>query len=621
MARKNNSEEAILTFSDSCIKESREAKRWRMNINRDNYDMYHGRQDMSHKLKGQSKEFLPSQAMGVEQVAQFMHQGLLDFGDWFSANLRPGVDEALFDSTQVRDILQKQFDKCGFYNFVLDSLKSAILGSLAIGKVRGCLVPARRFITSEGERGTRLMKTDAKAFQLKFDLVPQRNFHIDPNGKGLYKIEEIDMDTWELEQFAKDYPKMFNRDALALAIAHAAGSGQDTYNDESDKEGETNQPNPPRSYRKVIKLRECWGNILDPHTGKMIYERKQWIIADEKFLIVPPRDYPTWDQSDPYVVGALLRTPNSQWHRALADFPTMLNKTKNEIFNLIVDSGIMSVYGIKQLRENWLEDPSEADEIVPGSTLGVNAACPPGAKVLERLDTNSAGAGEAHNAFQLVAGELNASMLQNNFRAGMLPARSVKATEIVATENAIDSVSSGISKSYEAGFVTQLLEKSWNLCLANFKRMDKDELRATLGHKPYERLGKLSDKTIYAKSYGGFEFKVFGISQTLNKIKDFRKLTAVLQAIATNAELTEAFVRKYSFTKILGEIIKALDINEGRIKHDKVDQQLNDLSPEAPGLASANQPDMSALQVPQAASDAQFQEEAGGGAMFSEVAQ
>lgn len=621
MAKSTDVARKIVDTVENYVKESEEAKRWRMTLNQQNFEMYHGRQDMGHKLKGQSKEFLPRQSMGVEHVAQFLHQGLLDFGDFFSANVRPGYEEredTVFTANQVRELIKWQLDKADFYNHTLDVLKSGILGALLISKIGGKMVPKRRYVL-DNENPDRLLRDTDKAWQLKLSTPRQRNFHPDPSGKGLYIVEEIEIDAWELQFLADEHPGMFDKKVLKQLLENAH-SGSD-YEMDRDKESETNQPNAPRTYRRVVKLREVWGHILDPDTGQIMFETRTCLVAEDQHLLAKPRRYPSWDQEHPYVKAALLRTPNSEWHKALADFPTMLNKALNEVYNLLLDSGIQAVFGLKQVRENWLEDPSEIDEgIYPGMTVGVNASCPPGAKVIERLDTNSAGAGEALSVFNLTSQEHNQAMMQNDTRTGSLPARAVKATEIVATENASTSVFSGVAKSIEMGWVEPTLSKIWTQLIQNFKKLDKDELMGILGEEEFERINKLTAKQLFQKSYGAFSFKVFGITQTLNKVKDFRKLTGLLQAVSGNPQLMEAFVRKYSFTKLLGEIVKALDVNEDRIKLPQVDQQLNQLDGEeavsAPNATNMMDGQMTQLAQPGAG---QFEEEAGGGATFSEV--
>ena len=70
--------EKVKNAVDACYREAELAKTERMALNRMNFDAYHLRQDYSHKKPGQSREFLPKQAMGTEQTASFLHQGLMD---------------------------------------------------------------------------------------------------------------------------------------------------------------------------------------------------------------------------------------------------------------------------------------------------------------------------------------------------------------------------------------------------------------------------------------------------------------------------------------------------------------------------------------------------------------
>jgi hypothetical protein len=95
---------------------------------------------------------------------------------------------------------------------------------------------------------------------------------------------------------------------------------------------------------------------------------------------------------------------------------------------------------------------------------------------------------------------------------------------------------------------------------------------------------------------------VFGVSQTLNKQKDFRKLTALLQTIGSSEVLVESFIKKYSFEKLLGEIVRSLDIEPGRIEQEEVDQLMMQLGPELMGQGAmqlGSGPNMQS-QIPQA---------------------
>jgi len=353
-------------------------------------------------------------------------------------------------------------------------------------------------------------------------------------------------------------------------------------------------------FRRRVLIRECWGTLLN-NEGKIIAENVVCATANDRFLIRRPDKYPFWNQKDPYVVAPIVRVPWSVWHRALMDAPTDLNQSLNEIYNLLLDAGLQSVWGIKQLRADLLEDPSQvSDGIPPGETLLVSQNALPNQKVLERVDTGSLSS-EGVNIFNLTQSEFNQSALTNDLRLGVLPPRAVKATEVTEASQSLTSVFNGTGKAIEEDFVAPLLEKQNDLCMQMADDMDSDEVKAIIGKERYEQIKDISPKQRFARTVNGSTFKVFGVSQTLSKIKDFRKLTTVMQTIATSDVLSEEFAKEYSFAKFLGEIIRSLDIDEDKIKLDDVDKKMNELggANQAPagGQGASNQ-----SQIPQVAS-------------------
>ena len=74
----------VLTAIRAYKHEAEMAKRDRTALNRFNTNTYLGRQDWSHKQKGQSKEFLPKVPVAVEQFSAFVKRALVQFGEWFT---------------------------------------------------------------------------------------------------------------------------------------------------------------------------------------------------------------------------------------------------------------------------------------------------------------------------------------------------------------------------------------------------------------------------------------------------------------------------------------------------------------------------------------------------------
>lgn len=549
------------------------ARRNRYLANRQNFEAYHLRQDYSHKKRGQSKEFLAKQSIAVEQLCSFLQQGLMDLGDWFRVDLEPGVDaeKQKISPKTIEKLLLRQLDKNDFPTFFSDELKLGLLGSLMIVKVGGKYTTKSKFEaradeTGEGGRKRNLVRKDKQVWQLDLNLIRQEDYYPDPTARKLYEVQRIELDWYELEKIAKENPGDFDMDAIQN-ITNFTDDLQ-----KAKKSRETGQNVTESQYRRVITIYECWGTLIERGTGKIIMENCVSAIDAQGNVIRPPKKNPYWHNSSPYVVSPIIRVPLSVWHKALMDAPTKHNLAMNELYNLLVDAAMMEVHGIKQIRPAWLENSNQvSDGISPGTTILVNSSCPPGMKVLERVDT-SALTPQSMNMINFMNREFSESGLSNDTRMGSLPQRQVKATEIVASNQATQGVMNGIVKTIESKAVSPLLDKAWLTMAQHMNDLDSDEVKAIVGAQQAVFVSNMTPEEIFAETVLGHIYKVFGLSTTLNKIQDFRKIQALLQTIS-NPDMMAEFKKKYSFPKLLGEIIKSLDIDDEKLKASPTELQ------------------------------------------------
>lgn len=553
--------------------DAKKARMTRMRQNEENWKCFHMEQDWSHKTKGQSKEFLPKQAQAVEETTSFLQQGLMDVGDWFRIKREDGVpkEDILLEDFEIQKLLNRQLKKNNFVDHMSDSLKMGQLQSLMITKVGGTMVNQVSFEAEERkgflgnffrESKNKLKRNKKEVWQLKLYLVRAENWYPDPTGAGLYNQEAIEIDYHELLKLAQN-----NSNDFDMEVVRNIRENQD-YEQERKKHHETNQDELYGTTRKRIRLIEHWGTICHPQTGEVLYENVVCRITEDGEVVSPPKKNPLWHGEDPYVASPILRVPLSVWHKALTDGPTYLNKALNELFNLQFDSGMMSVFGIRQIREDWLDNPNEvSDGIAPGQTLKANNQCPPGGKVLETVATGAL-TEESITMFNMADREFQAASFSSDIRMGQLPQRAVKATEIVASNQSIQGIFNGIVKRLEEMYVGKMLYKSWVTCAQHMNDLDSSEVKALLGEDRANLISNFSPEEIFAKTAQGIRYEVFGMSQTLNKIQDFKKITTLLQTIGTSQILMQEFMRKYSVTKLLGEIVKSLDISEEKITAD-----------------------------------------------------
>lgn len=570
-SRSKKAEMDVVKYVLECHDEAEQAKSTRMEMNRNNYELFHLRHDFSHKKAGQSREILAKQAMAVEQIRSFFVQALVDIGDWWMAEFADGRENpnALIKPHEIYKLTNYMLQQANYFSHVGNAVQSALLGALAVTKVWGCEISKPKYRTRKQGKGKdyakKVVMQDAKTFRLKFDVVRQENYFPDPTGFDVYKIEESYLDLHIVKELSEGDEAIYEKEM----VDQLAPFTQEDAIDAAKRAVEVGQDVTLLASRPKIKIWELWGNIVDRRTGELMYENIVCTIANERHVIRKPTENPNWSQKDPYVVAPLLEVANSVWHKALMDAPTLHNRALIEIYNLLVDAAMRSVHGINQIRTDVLEDASQVSDGIPfGTNLKVTSSLPAGAKVMEPVVTGDI-PGDALNVMNVMQQEFNASSLTNDLRQGVVPFRAVKATEVVEASNSITSIFQGIAKNVETKLIQPQLEKAWMTVAQNLDKISKEELQALFGAERGEELSQLDPEDIFVETVNGIRFKVFGISLTLGKQNDFKKYTTLLQTIGSSEVLIEEFAKKYDFGKLLGEIIRSVDIDKDKIAIDQ----------------------------------------------------
>lgn len=598
------SDKGIIDWVLQCREEADEAKRERMSRNKDNFDMYHLKHDFTHKEEGQSQEILSKQSMAVEQIKSFFQQALADIGDWWQAeSCYPDAETSMpIRPHEITKLTNYMLEKANYFSHVGNSIQSALLGSLAISKTHGCLKPKPKFVVRTKGRGKNykkwLEKIEDKTWEMRFKNVRAEDYYPDPTGSKLYEIEDMEVDYYEVLKMSEGDDAIYEKSEVLKLSKGTVSDAQMEW----DKARETGQNPASSGHRPKVKLTEFWGTILDKE-GNVCYENCVCTLANDTYLIRKPEPNPLWHQGSPYSAAPLLEVANSVWHKALMDAPTCHNRALIEMYNLLVDAGMMEVHAVKQIRVDALDNPAQvAEGIKPGTALRVNSMLQPGTKVLEPVTTTQI-PGEAFNIFNIMNQEFNASALTNDLRQGVMPFRAVKATEVVEASQTITSVFQGMAKNYEARQSVRELELAWMTVAQNWDRISKEEFISLFGKERGEQLSQLDPQDVFAATVNGVKFRVFGISLTLSKAQDFRKLTQLAQIVFSNPILAEQFMMKYDPGKFLGEIMTSLDIDKYKLEiPQSVQATMQPKEEESPmNGPEMGGPDMNS-QIPQAGS-------------------
>ncbi len=174
----------------------------------------------------------------------------------------------------------------------------------------------------------------------------------------------------------------------------------------------------------------------------------------------------------------------------------------------------------------------------------------------------------------------------------MQPRKDVPATQIVEANQTITSVFSGMSANIEQSWIQKILERAWETSAQFSDEMDEDEVRSILGDDADAFL-KLTPEERFAGTVGGIKFSVSGISLTLQKQQDFKKLMTFLQTLGGSQVLEEAFIKKYSFDKFLDMTMRSLGLRTDQLELSESEQEQMAAPPpppQQPGQPGAPQP-------------------------------
>lgn len=556
--------------------EADDAKDERIRKNKMNRDVYLGRQDWSYKQEGQSREMLPKVPATVEQTCAFIKRGLIQFGDWFS--VRPDRTlEGLIDGDQIREVLKCFFDDLWDRNnkshklttVISDGVKVALLESLMILKVHGGMLPIRR---PKFAPGSRIAKTDSEllwdedeAWRLRIDVVRPEDYYPDPSGNGLYEIHRVERDLHEVMSLAEQ--GIYDMEVVKELVNTSYRQPLDERRTDRDR---NQQEAEPPGFRKKVLLMEFWGTLLN-NDGTVAHRNCVATVANERYLIRKPEPNPFWHQESPFVVAPLIRVPFSVWHKALYDHAASLNITMNELFSLMIDGAIGAVWGIKQVRIEDLEDPSQVANGIPqGATLAVKSTLPHNAKVADIVATGQVPT-DAMAMLEATNREYNTAALSNELKTGQLPPKQVLATEIVEVSQSQAVTLDGVIADLES-VITDLIRKSWLNILQNADDIPNHAWTSVINKRTAMMIMRASPEERYALFADKCQFRVFGLSATMQRALDFQKMMALMQATSLNPVLMEAFTSEFSPKKALRSMMRSLNLNPDNMTMDPDEQ-------------------------------------------------
>ena len=607
----------IATRTTAHYKDRSWQSRWnRRAQNLANWDALHSRQDWAHKLPWQTQQTVAEFGVSIEQAVGNLERGLTDAEDWLTVS-PIGIGEPVIDGETIASLLKYYLDRLwipgdapetsyNLANLLGDGIKRALLESILTAKVYPKLTTKYQYRLEQsqprkGPLGHRealsgydlvpmgrpkVVRDLLPEFRLAIELVPWEDWFPDPSLLNKYVIHEVTVPLSDLGA---------NPDYDPEVVEHVRGNAYATYAD---------------MYKRVtqdvvfvahdqdeVRIQEVWGDLIDPSTGKVYETNCFWTVCNGQ-LLRPPTPNPFWHGKRPFVSAALLRTPNSTIHKALADDAVNTWRFLNELISLMFDGALASVWGKGQLRTDFLENPEDFQQGIPqAATFVLRPNTPEGYKAYEKIDS-----GElpeyAAKMFDLAMREFQTAMITNDLKLGQQPPRESTATAIVEAMQASGSLFESIAARTEDTFLDPIFELSWMTILQyEFDhKLTDPALVQILGEKRVYEMMQMTNEERFVILAQAAKFKCRGLRGVTARSRVLTKIANLLQLMGQNEPLAQAILEKYSMKRIAEVTIRnsgidpsTLEKTQDELDAEQAQQMVEEAANEAGVTAPVNQ--------------------------------
>jgi hypothetical protein len=568
------SDDTLLQIMRSAYERSKTSRAVRKQLNKRNWDAFHGKfAFLTKKQAGQSAVVVPSLETSVEQVCAQLSQQLVGMAQWFSASYE-GKDPPLpeLSPSQAAKLLRQELDRLavdggsmsttyGMTRLVYDAIKIGLIEAEVTAKVT---VQPEEEPTYDLGMGGELRPGTRMATRLRVELVPFDDYFPDPDPVRHYDIHEVVVSIADLPELGFDDDE--------IEKIRLAAPGMEKQADRQKRDGiASGMPVLPHQ----VLLREYWGDLIDPTTGRMLAEECFFIAVADTYVIRRPVKISEllWHGKRPFVSVPLLPTPVAQQHHAFLDIAVPLVEVESELTNLVIDGGFNAALGAKVIHSYKLVDPTSVSKgITPGWTGEVAEGYD--GDVIQKVDTGTL------TQEMLTVLDRHARMRQEAFRIndlqlGRQAERKTSATEINEISESSSDLFSNIALRFEDTWIEPLLELCWLTMWQFADQPMVDRMAPVVGPDNAGTLGALTDVERFVAFASAATFKVQGYKYQLQAARNFQKLMMLQQYVAQNPAVQQLVATEISPMKQFKMALQALGIDPEELKPDPDEQPLD----------------------------------------------
>lgn len=512
--------------------------KWRQNL-----DLYWNRYDFSNKMDWQAKEAMPEVPGFVDRFAAALKEALIQSPEGFYTVSDPADSE--------NDIAQ-----------AIKRVTDVWLSTAGRNQV-GQLLPFSAVFEEQMKMGAIMAsssvttwKNDYPGGRVAVESIDPRQVWLDHTYRNLYRIRRIELDRHELNGMKK----------------MTDGSGRSIFNIEemSKLEGalyakqiedgdRTGIGQTVVSGRRPIQLDEYIATVVGSD-GSILADRSLMVLANGQYLIRGPERNPFWHGKDWLSYTPLVTAPLSVYGRSYMEDFGSVAKTFNDLTNMIIDAVHTSSLKAFAMVPSMLLNPNQVQEGISPNKIfmledGYRAEDFAKELTLGQLSADSV------RVWESMKKELTEAAKMNEVGLGQFaPNSRTSATEITETQQSGSALIRSIAQTVETRYLDVQLDLIWKTGMQHAEYDDRKLIQAA-GEEMWSALIG-SRKELIRRP---ITFQARGISQVIAKSQQLKTMLGVLNVLAQNDILIQAFLQKADPMKLIDRIFNLSGIDLSKL--------------------------------------------------------
>jgi hypothetical protein len=342
--------------------------------NRDIYDVWEQCEDQylckknwGDKEKWQSKAYVPISKPKIKRATRLIKRILMSTDNFFDFD-HPGKNEIKKKKCNItKRGLGVHLRSAKFLDRFAEALESGFVMALMIIKFWVGEEDGRFSIdTSRGE-----IVRDRK-LKLKCKAINPYNFFFTRDKKIVIEDEWITLP--ELKKMAEltngDGDYIYNRTQIKKLISGDYGDPQKLDEEEEKRLRRLGISKEQNKFRKDVLLSHFWGPYIT-EDNEIERENCHFIIANEQYCILDPKDNPFWHKKPPYVFDSPMSVLFRHIGKGLTEDVRGIENAIVDFVNLQMDNLLWRLLGVREIDAMAFDETGKADmmELYPGKLV------------------------------------------------------------------------------------------------------------------------------------------------------------------------------------------------------------------------------------------------------------